>query len=62
MVLYGGVAMTGDDRAILQYRRMLRQRLVEYESGLLSGYRLARGTNLPSPNRHKARDAGQGRS
>ncbi len=42
MVLYGGVAMTGDDRAILQYRRMLRQRLVEYESGLLSGYRLAR--------------------
>ena len=31
-----------DDRAILQYRRMLRLRLAEYEREMMTGYRLAR--------------------
>ena len=34
--------MMGDDSAILQYRRMLRLRLSEYEREMMTGYRLAR--------------------
>ncbi len=34
--------MTGEDRAILQYRRMLRLRLAEFERDMMAGYRLAR--------------------
>lgn len=34
--------MIADDKAILQYRRMLRLRVAEYEREMMTGYRLAR--------------------
>ncbi len=62
----------GDDSAILQYRRILRQRLAEYERELLNGYRLAReisdcglaqaGVRLESAIAHLQREIGQARS
>ncbi len=58
--------------AILQYRRMLRYRLAEYENDLLTGYRLAReiadcglvqaGVRLESAVAHLQREIAQARS
>lgn len=62
----------GDDRAILQYRRMLRLRLSEYEREMMTGYRLARevvdcglaqsGVRLESALAALQREIGQVRS
>lgn len=64
--------MIGDDRAILQYRRMLRLRLSEYEREMMTGYRLAReitdcglaqaGVRLESALAALQREIGQVRS
>lgn len=64
--------MMGDDRAILQYRRMLRLRLSEYEREMMTGYRLAReiadcglaqaGVRLESALAALQREIGQVRS
>ena len=72
VALCGGAPLIGDDRAILQYRRMLRQRLAEYEKDLLGGYRLAReiaecglaqaGVRLEGAVAQLQREIGQARS
>lgn len=64
--------MMGDDRAMLQYRRMLRLRLSEYEREMMTGYRLAReiadcglaqaGVRLESALAALQREIGQVRS
>jgi hypothetical protein len=64
--------VVGDDRAILQYRRMLRQSFAEYERELLVGYRLARemadsglvqaGIRLEGAVAYLQREIGQARS
>jgi len=72
VVLCGGAASMEYNSAILQYRRMLRYRLAEYENDLLTGYRLAReiadcglvqaGVRLESAVAHLQREIAQARS